>query len=141
MYTNISNINSLADCTALLSLANEIKSDIEFKRTSKDRIQNSLETRSTDLNQSIDATQYDLDKSIERIATLSEGDEKEAEITKKIGLEYQLRKLNEKVKNYGQFAVILKDNEVDRLEAELLSHQIFLDSIQTRITELSATSN
>jgi hypothetical protein len=141
MYTNISNINSLADCTALLSLANEIKSDIEFKRTSKDRIQNSLETRSTDLNQSIDATQYDLDKSIERIATLSEGDEKEAEITKKIGLEYQLRKLNEKVKNYGQFAVILKDNEVDRLEAELLSHQTFLDSIQTRITELSATSN
>jgi hypothetical protein len=72
------------------------------------------------------------------IASLPDGEAKEEAITERMGYEYRLRVLNDRMDNYGAIALLRRENELEVQNAALDRQEIFITEIQNRRAQIGA---
>jgi hypothetical protein len=127
-YT-VSNLTQVADCDVLLTWATKEKADLTFKKLSEER----LTTRYTDTSVEVEAILQGVIVEISAvdtiIAVLPEGPTKEAEIKKKVKLEYKKFLLETRKESYGAVALLQKQLDLSRVIKELDEMDVFIAAV------------
>jgi hypothetical protein len=138
MSYSFNSITKVADCDALLLLANREKSEINYSIDTITRRINSMTNSAADLAADLAEVQAKLTTAETIIASLPDGDAKEEAITERMGLEYRLRVLNDRIDNYGAVALLQRENELEVQNAALDRQEIFITEIQNRRAQIGA---
>ena len=138
MSYSFNSITTVADCDALLLLANREKSEINYSIDTITRRINSMTNSAADLAADLAEVQAKLATVETIIASLPDGEAKEEAITERMGLEYRLRVLNDRMDNYGAIALLRRENELEVQNAALDRHEIFITEIQNRRAQIGA---
>jgi hypothetical protein len=125
----VSNLTQVADCDVLLTWATKEKADLTFKKLSEER----LTTRYTDTSVEVEAILQGVIVEISAvdtiIAVLPEGPTKEAEIKKKVKLEYKKFLLETRKESYGAVALLQKQLDLSRVIKELDEMDVFIATV------------
>jgi hypothetical protein len=125
----VSNLTQVADCDVLLTWATKEKADLTFKKLSEER----LTTRYTDTSVEVEAILQGVIVEISAvdtiIAVLPEGPTKEAEIKKKVKLEYKKFLLETRKESYGAVALLQKQLDLSRVIKELDEMDVFIAAV------------
>jgi hypothetical protein len=138
MSYSFNSITTVADCDALLLLANREKSEINYSIDTITRRINSMTTSAADLAADLAEVQAKLATVETIIASLPDGEAKEEAITERMGYEYRLRVLNDRMDNYGAIALLRRENELEVQNAALDRQEIFITEIQNRRAQIGA---
>jgi hypothetical protein len=138
MSYSFNSITTVADCDALLLLANREKSEINYSIDTITRRINSMTTSAADLAADLAEVQAKLATVETIIASLPDGEAKEEAITERMGYEYRLRVLNDRMDNYGAIALLRRENELEVQNASLDRQEIFITEIQNRRAQIGA---
>lgn len=130
--TNITNLETVADCNSILSLANGAKAELERKLATANQEQARLTTSATTLDQKISWVTSDLATINTQIAAMPEGPDKESAITKRMRLEVKLRVYTEGIDNYGLVALLEADMEADRMDGSLVRVNAFIAEVEAK---------
>lgn len=129
MIYSVANITQVADCDVLLVWAGKEKADLTFKKLSEER----LTTRFTDTTVEVEAILQGVLVELSAIDTiigvLPDGPTKEAEIKKKIKLEYKKFLLETRKESYGAVTLLEKQLDLARVEMELVEVDTFITTI------------
>lgn len=129
MEYTLSNLTQVADCDVLLTWATKEKADLTFKKLSEER----LTTRYTDTSVEVEAILQGVIVEISAvdtiIAVLPEGPTKEAEIKKKVKLEYKKFLLETRKESYGAVALLQKQLDLSRVIKELDEMDVFIAAV------------
>lgn len=129
MEYTVSNLTQVADCDVLLTWATKEKADLTFKKLSEER----LTTRYTDTSVEVEAILQGVIVEISAvdtiIAVLPEGPTKEAEIKKKVKLEYKKFLLETRKESYGAVALLQKQLDLSRVIKELDEMDVFIAAV------------
>lgn len=136
MSYSFNSITTVADCDALLLLANREKSEINYSIDTITRRINSMTTSAADLAADLAEVQAKLATVETIIASLPDGEAKEEAITERMGYEYRLRVLNDRMDNYGAIALLRRENELEVQNAALDRQEIFITEIQNRRAQI-----
>lgn len=125
----VNNILEIADCDVLISWANKEKADLVFKKLSEER----LTTKYTDTTVEVEAILQGVIAELGAVNTiigvLPDGPTKEAEIKKKVKLEYKKFLLETRKESYGAVALLEKQLDLARVEKELDEVDAFIATI------------
>ncbi len=138
MNTNISRLETIVDCDAIIALATNRKLKLERELGLKNIVRASKITSADGLDQRIEFAQADLDEINTFIASLPEGKEKEAQITKRIFIEGNLRVYNERIDDYGLIGLLEADLDADRIDGSLQRVLTFITEVETHKATLPA---
>ncbi len=138
MSYSFNSITTVADCDALLLLANREKSEINYSIDTITRRINSMTNSAADLAADLAEVQAKLATVETIIASLPDGEAKEEAITERMGYEYRLRVLNDRMDNYGAIALLRRENELEVQNAALDRQEIFITEIQNRRAQIGA---
>jgi hypothetical protein len=138
MSYSFNSITTSADCDALLLLANREKSEINYSIDTITRRINSMTNSAADLAADLAEVQAKLATVETIIASLPDGEAKEEAITERMGYEYRLRVLNDRMDNYGAIALLRRENELEVQNAALDRQEIFITEIQNRRAQIAA---
>jgi hypothetical protein len=138
MSYSFNSITTVADCDALLLLANNEKNEITYAIDTVTRRINSMTNSVTELATDLASVQAELSTTQTIIASLPEGEVKEAQITKRMKLEVRLRVLNDRIDDYGAVALLQRQNELEIEQAALDRQEIFITEIQNRRAQIGA---
>lgn len=132
MSYSIENISSKSDCDLLISMAQKEKGDLEFRKLSLQRQQNSYEENSVVLNEELSAVNAELTAYNTIIANLPNGDLKNEQIAKQKKAELKLFMLTSKKDDYGAVALLSKEFDLARVQKELEEADNFIAAILAR---------
>jgi hypothetical protein len=138
MSDSFNSITTAADCDALLLLANREKSEITYAIDTITRRINSITTSAAELTADVATVTAKIATQDTIISSLPDGEAKEEAITEKMGLEYRLRVLNDRIDNYGAVAFLRRENELEVQNAALDRQEIFITEIQNRRAQIAA---
>jgi hypothetical protein len=136
MNYSINRLSTIADCDAVLALAQKDKADLEFKNLSLQRNYQSYQSRSVQLTADIQVTQAEINALTTVIAGLPDGDTKDDNIAKQKRLEYRLFTLQEQSENYGVIALLEKELEINFVEKQLAETLTFIQLVETKKTSI-----
>jgi hypothetical protein len=136
MSISLELITSPEEADSLLKTAQRDKRVIEHRKDSIDFRTESTNESAAELQLNLTNTQAAIVASTAIISSLPDGLKKEEEITKKMGLEVKLRKLNESVLKIGSVAVIEREYDADLLERQLAGIEDFMNAVISRKSEL-----
>ena len=136
MSYSFNSITTAADCDALLLLANREKSEITYAIDTITRRINSITTSAAELTADVATVTARIATQDTIISSLPDGEAKEEAITEKMGLEYRLRVLNDRIDNYGAVALLRRENELEVQNAALDRQEIFITEIQNRRAQI-----
>lgn len=132
MSYSIENISSKSDCDLLISMAQKEKGDLEFRKLSLQRQQNSYEENAVVLNEELSAVNAELTAYNTIIANLPDGDLKNEQIAKQKKAELKLFMLTSKKDDYGAVALLSKEFDLARVQKELEEADNFIAAILAR---------
>jgi len=138
MSYSFNSITTAADCDALLLLANREKSEITYAIDTITRRINSIITSAAELTADVATVTAKIATQDTIINSLPDGEAKEEAITEKMGLEYRLRVLNDRIDNYGAVALLRRENALEVQNAALDRQEIFITEIQNRRAQIAA---
>jgi hypothetical protein len=136
MNYSINRLSTIADCDAVLALAQKDKADLEFKNLSLQRNYQSYQSRSVQLTADIQVTQAEINALTTVIAGLPDGDTKDDNVAKQKRVEYRLFTLQEQSENYGVIALLEKELEMNFIEKQLAETLTFLQLVETKKTSI-----
>jgi hypothetical protein len=136
MNYSINRLSTIADCDAVLALAQKDKADLEFKNLSLQRNYQSYQSRSVQLTADIQVTQAEINALTTVIAGLPDGDTKDDNIAKQKRVEYRLFTLQEQSENYGVIALLEKELEINFVEKQLAETLTFIQLVETKKTSI-----
>lgn len=138
MSYSFNSITTASDCDALLLLANREKSEITYAIDTITRRINSITTSAAELTADVASVTVKIATQGTIISSLPDGEAKEEAITEKMGLEYRLRVLNDRIDNYGAVALLRRENELEIQNAAIARQEIFITEIQNRRAQIAA---
>lgn len=136
MYS-LSQITSSADCDVLLAIVMGDKSNLEYKISGLQRQKASYSSTSFNVANELASLQNELNYVESQLATMpADHTEREDEEIKQAKLNYQIRQLNKRKKEYGNIALVNKELDLARAEVQMASIDTCLSEIAARMTEL-----
>ena len=136
MSYTLEKLLSTADCDSVLELAGKEKSDFDFRKISTQRHHDSFEDNNDGRMAELQKINASIAASEAIIASLPDGDRKEAEITEKMTLEARKRTLTAKQKTNGVSALLMKELELAVIDKQLVEVADFIAAVQTRKASL-----
>lgn len=136
MNYSFTNLNAVADCDVLLSWAAKEKADLDYKKTTDDRMAQRFTETSQELDALLQGVLAELGATETIISVLPEGPAKQDALDKKIRLEYKKFLLESRRESYGTVALIEKQVDLARVTVELTEMDSFIGSLEARKTEL-----
>ena len=135
MYS-VQNLNSVADCNVLLSMAAREKADLNFKKLSDERLVTRFEETSLELDADLQGVLAELAAVETIIAILPDGQSQDEALNKKVRLEYKKILLETRKESYGSVALLEKELDLARIIQELEESDAFIEAINSRKTSL-----
>lgn len=133
MNYSISSLTQVADCNSLLAWAAREKADLNYKKITIERVSQKYAETSVGLDAEIQAVIAEIAATETIIAALPEGPTKEAQLDKKVTLEYRKFVLENRKENYGTVALLQKESELGRIDQEIVEVDTFTATIQAHL--------
>ena len=130
MNYSVNNITQSADCDVLLTWAENEKADLTFKRLSEDRLTTKYTNTSVEVDAVLQGVLVEITVSDTIIGVLPDGPTKDAEVKKKVKLEYKKFLLETRKGSYGAVALLEKQLDLARLDQEIAEVTVFIDAIK-----------
>lgn len=124
------------DCNALLSIANEDKAALEFRKVSLERHRVTSSGSSISIETDLQTIQAQIALSESIIAGIPDGDTKDKEITKLKGLDYRRSVLTQRKKSHGIIAVLQTEYDIESVVKDIATADSFIEAINNRLNGL-----
>jgi hypothetical protein len=128
MYS-LNRITTVADCDVLLTWAEREKSDLAYKHYTINRITINYGETSVEIEAVLQGVLAEISAAQIVIDILPDGPTKEAEIKKKVRLEYKKFLLENRKDSYGSVALLEKELDLERINKELIEVDAFIGAI------------
>jgi hypothetical protein len=128
MYS-LSRITTVADCDALLLWAGREKSDLAFKKYSVERVTTNYNSTSVEIEAILQGVIAEITAVQTVIDILPEGLTKEAEVKRKIRLEYKKFLLENRKDSYGAVALLERELDLERINKEVIEVDAFITGV------------
>lgn len=137
MEYSVRNLTEVTDCDSLLTWSHNEKSDLEFKELSETRLITKYSTTSIDIEATLQGVVAEIAATITIIAALPDGPSRTDAENRKFRLEYQKFLLENRKANYGFVALLQKEMDLKRIQAEISEVNAFIAEIEDRRTQLA----
>ena len=119
-------IKSKADCETLISIANQEKEDLAFRKLSLERQRKTATMTSVEVETELQSVTAEI-AALENVITgLPAGTTKDDTIFKKKKLEYKVLLLTERKNNYGVVSLIEKEYDIEYIEKQMEETDAFI---------------
>lgn len=125
-------LTTVADCDAVLSIATKEQKDLQWKKLSIERQKETYAENAVEISAELAAKQAELATLEAIIDNLPEGELKEENIKKRKRTEYSIFLLTDRKANYGAVALLDKEYDLHRVLRELDETEIFIAEVQAR---------
>jgi hypothetical protein len=132
----VQGITTLAEAELLIDNAQRDRRQKNHSAEAIDMNSETAEEKALRTQQELEVAQAELASSNAIIAALPEGKTKEAEITKKLGLELKIRKLTSTASSTGIVSVLEKELQLAQLNAEIVVLDDYISQITARKAQL-----
>lgn len=129
---SVSQLTSVSDCDAVLSIANKELQDLEWRKLSYQRQKNQYALQAVSIISELAAKRAELEVLSSIIEGLPEGSLKTENQNKKIRVEYSIFLLENRRTNYGDVALLDKELDLQRIERELEETAAFIAEVEAR---------
>ncbi len=136
MMYSVQNLNSVADCNVLLSMAAREKADLNFKKLSDERLTIRFAETSLELDADLQGVLAELAAVETIIQILPEGPSQDEALNKKVRLEYKKFLIETRKESYGSVALLEKELDLARIIQELEESDVFIEAITARKASL-----
>lgn len=136
MMYSVQNLNSVADCNVLLSMAAREKADLNFKKLSDERLTTRFAETSLELDADLQGVLAELAAVETIIAVLPDGPSQDEALNKKVRLEYKKFLIETRKESYGSVALLEKELDLARIIQELHESDAFIEAITARRASL-----
>jgi hypothetical protein len=129
---SVTQLTSVSDCDAVLSIAIKEKQDLEWKKLSLERQKAQYSDQSVSITAELAGKQAEVEVLDSIIAGLPEGNLKIENQNKKTRAEYSIFLLENRRNNYGNVALLEKELDLERVERELEETEAFIAEVEAR---------
>ena len=127
---SVTQLTSVSDCDAVLSIASKEKQDLEWKKLSLERQKAQYSDQSVSITAELAGKQAEVEVLDSIIAGLPEGNLKVENQNKKTRAEYSIFLLENRRNNYGNVALLEKELDLERVERELTETDTFISEVE-----------
>ena len=138
MYNSISALVTVSDCDKVILSAQDKQSSLELRKANLLERQENFAEASVKVEAELAEVNAQLTAVTASLETIPAGAFRERQITEKLGLELQIRKLNERKEKIGAIAIVEKENEIKRLDLEIGEMITFISEVETHKANLQA---
>ena len=138
MYNSISALVTVIDCDKVILSAQKEKSSLELRKANLIERQENFAEASVKVEAELAEVNAQLTAVIASLVTIPEGPFRESQITDKLGYELQIRKLNERKEKIGAIAIVEKENQIKRLDQEIVEMTTFISEVETHKATIQA---
>lgn len=124
------------DCNALIEIAKKEKADLDFQKISLERHKDVSSGNASAVETALAIVTSQITSEEATIASLPEGDTKEKEVLKLMSMNLRKARLMHRKSNQGVTDVLETEYEIDRVEKEIASTDLFIEAVNTRLNEL-----
>ena len=124
------------DCNALLATANEDKATLQFRKVTLERHRVTSSGSSISIETDLQMIQAQINVSESIIASIPDGEVKNKEITKLMGLNYRKAVLTDRKNSHGVIAVLQTEHDIDCVDKDIAATDSFIEAIQNRLNEV-----
>jgi hypothetical protein len=125
-------LTTVADCDSVILVAEKEKADLSFKKTSVERQKDTYANNSISIDADIAATDAEIAALTPVVASLPAGAAKDDNETRLKKLELKKFLLAQKDKNYGSVALLMRENDLERIVKEVDAVDAFIAAINVR---------
>ena len=136
MSYSVNLLTTVADCDWVILVAEKEKADLSFKKTSVERQKDTYASNSLSIDADIAATDAEIAALTPVIASLPAGAAKDDNETRLKKLELKKFLLAQKDKNYGSVALLMRENDLERIVKEVDAVDAFIAAINTRKADI-----
>jgi hypothetical protein len=132
MGYSVNLLTTVADCDSVILVAEKEKADLNFKKTSVERQKDSYASNSISIDADIAAADAEITALASVVASLPPGEARDDNETRLKKLELKRFLLAQKDKNYGSVALLMRENDLERIVKEAAAVDVFIAEINTR---------
>ena len=136
MNYSLSNITQVADCNVLLARAEKEKADLVYKKLTVERVTQRYAETSIEVEAELQGVIVEISAVETIINVLPDGPTKDAEMDRKVKLEYKKFLLENRKKSFGAVALLERELDLARVEKELEEVVAFIALVTNHATTL-----
>ena len=138
MNYSLNQMTTIAECDALLNTVRSEKSDLAYRQTTLNyQLENKAEDSAT-FNAELNAATAELANLLPTLETMTEGPHKVDAIERKMRLELRIFSMTNRADNYGIKAVLVREFDIARVEAQLTLADDLISQIEARKVQLAS---
>jgi hypothetical protein len=138
MDYSLNQITTVAECDALLNIAQSEKDELTYRQTTLNYQMESKAEDSAEFNAELTAANAELATLVNTLEVLPEGPNRVDVTIRKMRLELRIFTMNQRVNSYGIVAVIDRQFEITRVEEQLNIADAFINQVEARKLQLAA---
>jgi hypothetical protein len=138
MDYSLNQITTVAECDALLNIAQSEKDELTYRQTTLNYQMESKAEDSAEFNAELTAANAELATLVNTLEVLPEGPNRVDVTIRKMRLELRIFTMNQRVNSYGIVAVIDRQFEITRVEEQLNIADAFIAQVEARKLQLAA---
>ena len=131
MTYSFNKLTSVTDCDVLLNWAQKERADLAFRKIADERLTVNYSSTSVEIDAVLQGVLAEISAVETVINVLPEGPTKEAELKRKVRLEYKKFVLENRKDSYGSVALLEKELELERTNKELAEIDAFITGVTT----------
>jgi hypothetical protein len=132
MSYSVNLLTTAADCDSVILVAEKEKSDLSYRKTSVERQKDNYASNSIGIDVDIAATDAEITALIPVVQSLPPGAARDDNETRLKKLELKKFLLAQKDKNYGSVALLMRENDLERVVKEIAEVDAFIAAINAR---------
>lgn len=126
-------LTTASDCAALIEIAKKEKADLAFQKISLERHKEVTSGNASAVDTALAIVTSQIASQEATIAGLPEGDTKEKEVLKLMAMNLRKARLMHRKSNQGVVDVLETEFEIDRVENEIASTDLFMEAVNKRL--------
>ena len=139
MAYTITALATVADCNALLDIANLDQEDLDFKKTQQERQYRLVTSGSTGIETELAGVISQITGLEAAVANLPEGPAKQDLDDKLVDLQHKKYLLEKRRRRYGTLALLQKEYAIAGIDKLIAENVSYIDAVTQRKAQLSAT--
>lgn len=136
MIYSLADIHTVADCDALLAIANKERKQLNLRRQQNDVQYDTINSGSVDVEIALSTVNVEIAATEAIIAGQVEGPTKEITKVKLFKLQHKKLLLDERKERVGTMGLIQKEYALNCVDKELAENQVYIDAVNARKVEL-----
>lgn len=137
MEYSITALATIADCDALLAIANLEQEDLDFKKRQQERQYRDVTTGSTGVDAELSGVVSEITGLETAVAGMPDGPAKQILNDKLVDLQHKKYQLEKRRRRYGTLALLQKENAISSIEKQMAEKTVYIDAVTQRKSQLA----